>query len=93
MLTDLALKNYEPHVRDQLFRTVHIGLLCVQENAKDRPTMSAVVSMLGSETIPLQAPNQPAFITSRSVPGQGPDGGNSKEFSINQMSVSTMDAR
>ncbi|KAK1375040.1 Receptor-like serine/threonine-protein kinase [Heracleum sosnowskyi] len=92
-LTDLALENYELHVRDQLYRTIHIGLLCVQENAKDRPTMSAVVSMLGSETIPLQAPNQPAFITGRSVPGQAPDKGNSKECSISHMSVSAMDAR
>lgn len=92
-LTDLALENYELHVRDQLLRTVHIGLLCVQENAKDRPTMSAVASMLGSETMPLQAPNQPAFIAGRSVPGQAPDGGNSKEFSINLMSVSAIHAR
>ncbi|PIA60787.1 hypothetical protein AQUCO_00300361v1 [Aquilegia coerulea] len=49
----------------QLMRCIHIGLLCVQDHALDRPTMSAVVSMLGSEgTLPL--PKQPAFTIERS---------------------------
>ncbi|KAI8573862.1 hypothetical protein RHMOL_Rhmol01G0308500 [Rhododendron molle] len=33
----------------QVTRCLHIGLLCVQDHAADRPTMSTVVLMLSSE--------------------------------------------
>ncbi|XP_043808128.1 G-type lectin S-receptor-like serine/threonine-protein kinase RKS1 isoform X2 [Manihot esculenta] len=45
----------------EAWRCIQIGLLCVQENAVDRPTMSDVVMMLSSETA-LPSPEQPAFI-------------------------------
>ncbi|KAK0579549.1 hypothetical protein LWI29_027784 [Acer saccharum] len=45
----------------EMLRCVHIGLLCVQEQATDRPTMSSVVFMLGNDN-PLPSPKQPAFI-------------------------------
>ena len=38
-----------------------MGLLCVQESAIDRPSMSDVISMLANETVPLPAPKQTAF--------------------------------
>ncbi|KAM3339071.1 hypothetical protein P3S68_031157 [Capsicum galapagoense] len=38
-----------------------IGLLCVQEFAEDRPTISSVLVMLTTETTSLPAPLQPAF--------------------------------
>ncbi|KAE8790353.1 Cysteine-rich receptor-like protein kinase 8 [Hordeum vulgare] len=41
-------------------RCVQIGLLCVQENPVDRPMMSAVGMMLGSDTVSLGAPSKPA---------------------------------
>ncbi|MCD7452937.1 hypothetical protein HAX54_018764 [Datura stramonium] len=44
-----------------LTRCTHIGLLCVQEFARDRPTISTVLSMLSSEVISLPIPLQPAF--------------------------------
>ncbi|KAM3749411.1 hypothetical protein ACB098_05G182900 [Castanea mollissima] len=47
--------------RDEFLRYVHIGLLCVQEDACDRPTMSAVVVMLKSESVTLSQPERPAF--------------------------------
>ncbi|XBJ20958.1 hypothetical protein VPH35_011685 [Triticum aestivum] len=46
-----------------VLRCIHIGLLCVQENPADRPLMSSVVMMLGSDTVPLSAPSKPAFYT------------------------------
>lgn len=53
----------------EIFRCVHIGLLCVQDNPADRPTMSSVVLMLSSNSVSLQAPLQPAFCTeSQSLP-------------------------
>ncbi|URE23370.1 receptor-like protein kinase, partial [Musa troglodytarum] len=44
-----------------LLRCMQIGLLCVQENPNDRPTMSTVVTMLNSGIAFLQAPGRPAF--------------------------------
>lgn len=55
-------------VREAL-RCIHIGLLCVQESADIRPTMSEVVFMLCNETT-LPSPSQPAFINRR--PDTGP---------------------
>ncbi|MFQ6652584.1 hypothetical protein Gotur_024379, partial [Gossypium turneri] len=45
----------------EIKRCIHVGLLCVQEYAKDRPTMSTVVSILNSEISNLDTPKQPAF--------------------------------
>ncbi|XP_052887333.1 G-type lectin S-receptor-like serine/threonine-protein kinase At1g11330 isoform X2 [Gossypium arboreum] len=45
----------------EIRRCIHIGLLCVQEYATDRPTMSTVVSMLNSEISNFNTPKQPAF--------------------------------
>ncbi|GAU36631.1 hypothetical protein TSUD_387830 [Trifolium subterraneum] len=47
---------------DHILRCIHIGLLCVQEIAKERPTMATVVSMLSSEIVKFPSPCQPAFI-------------------------------
>ncbi|KAG8639744.1 hypothetical protein MANES_14G165618v8 [Manihot esculenta] len=58
-IIDSSLKDsYPPH---EVLRCIQIGLLCVQEDALDRPTMSAVVVMLNSE-ITLPSPKQPAFV-------------------------------
>jgi len=44
-----------------IMRCINIALLCVQENASDRPTMSDVVTMLSSETMTLSEPKHPAY--------------------------------
>lgn len=43
-----------------LLRCMQIALLCVQENANDRPTMLQVSSMLRNETTPMANPKRPA---------------------------------
>ncbi|CAA3016576.1 receptor kinase At4g00960 [Olea europaea subsp. europaea] len=48
----------------EIMRCIHIGLLCVQEDAADRPTMAAIVLMLTSFSITLPIPSQPAFFVS-----------------------------
>ncbi|KAL3740515.1 hypothetical protein ACJRO7_021747 [Eucalyptus globulus] len=45
----------------EIVRCVHIGLLCVQENVANRPTMASVLLMLNSHSVTLQVPSQPAF--------------------------------
>jgi serine/threonine protein kinase len=46
---------------DQFVKCVNVGLLCVQEDPNDRPTMSNVVTMLDSEAATVPTPKQPAF--------------------------------
>ncbi|KAG5235085.1 Cysteine-rich RLK [Salix suchowensis] len=48
----------------EMMRCIHIGLLCVQENVADRPTMDSIVLMLSSSSLTLQRPSQPAFFMS-----------------------------
>ncbi|EEC82192.1 hypothetical protein OsI_26331 [Oryza sativa Indica Group] len=60
-----------------VMRCIHIGLLCVQENPADRPVMSSVVMMLGSDTVSLRAPSKPAFCARRNGGGGGGAGASS----------------
>uniref|UniRef100_A0A199UAQ8 Receptor-like serine/threonine-protein kinase n=1 Tax=Manihot esculenta TaxID=3983 RepID=A0A199UAQ8_MANES len=65
-----ALEIIDSSLRDSCpsnegLRCIQIGLLCVQEDAMDRPTMSTIVLMLNSE-INLPPPKQPAFIFNKS---------------------------
>ncbi|CAN1855204.1 G-type lectin S-receptor-like serine/threonine-protein kinase RKS1 [Linum perenne] len=46
----------------EALRCIQIGLLCVEENASDRPNMLTVVLMLNSETTPVPSPRKPAFV-------------------------------
>ncbi|KAF7076536.1 hypothetical protein CFC21_081170 [Triticum aestivum] len=63
---DLVDSSFVPHSHlAKMMRCINIALLCVQENATDRPTMGDVVSMLSSETMILDEPKQPAYINVR----------------------------
>ncbi|KAL1826247.1 hypothetical protein ACET3Z_004659 [Daucus carota] len=61
LLDEAAMDSYN---QSEVFRTVQIGLLCVQPYPEDRPTMSMVVLMLSSD-IQLPQPKQPTFFTER----------------------------
>ncbi|KAJ4718603.1 Receptor-like serine/threonine-protein kinase [Melia azedarach] len=75
-------------------RYVNIALLCAQEIAEDRPTMSDVVSMLTNEVVPLLPPKQPAFshvgntILRSTSPTSRPE-----ICSINEVTISLLEAR
>ncbi|CAO2146754.1 unnamed protein product [Urochloa humidicola] len=58
-LLDATLAT-DPHTLEMM-RYINIALLCVQENAADRPTMSDVVAMLNSESMTLPEPKHPAY--------------------------------
>ncbi|KAK7253187.1 hypothetical protein RIF29_37700 [Crotalaria pallida] len=49
---------------EEALRWIHIGLLCVQERPKNRPTMSSVILMLRS-SIDLPLPSAPPFSVGR----------------------------
>ncbi|XP_009759100.2 cysteine-rich receptor-like protein kinase 10 isoform X1 [Nicotiana sylvestris] len=59
-LIDPILRGSSGIVRD-ITRCIHIALLCVQQNAADRPTMAAVVLMLSSLSLSLPVPSGPAY--------------------------------
>lgn len=63
---DNVMEFADPSIRDscsltEVSRCINVGLLCVQDRANDRPTMSLVVVMLESGTIDNTLPRQPTF--------------------------------
>eukprot|EP00258_Populus_trichocarpa_P031847 XP_024447866.1 G-type lectin S-receptor-like serine/threonine-protein kinase At4g27290 isoform X1 [Populus trichocarpa] len=78
----------------EALRLIHVGLLCVQENPEDRPTMSYVVLMLGNEDA-LPRPKQPGFYTERDLieAAYTSNSSQSKPYSANECSISMIEAR
>ncbi|TYJ31098.1 hypothetical protein E1A91_A06G174200v1 [Gossypium mustelinum] len=81
-LSDSCFKRY------QVLRCITLSLLCVEDNPLDRTTMSDVISVLIGK-MQLALPKQPAirivetYIESKEV----------EIYSLNGLTVSTMDAR
>ncbi|KAJ7962993.1 putative Receptor protein kinase [Quillaja saponaria] len=73
---------------NEVLRCIHIGLLCVQEKAADRPSMLDVVSFLSSEIIQLAQPNQPAFFNVKE-----PDVLHVNHDSLNVVTISDVNGR
>ncbi|KAL8246014.1 hypothetical protein R6Q59_007230 [Mikania micrantha] len=59
-MIDPVLKMKSSSLHD-IIRSIHIGLLCVQENVAHRPTMDSVLRMLSSSSVILSVPSKPAF--------------------------------
>ncbi|XP_054813694.1 G-type lectin S-receptor-like serine/threonine-protein kinase SD1-1 isoform X2 [Prosopis cineraria] len=85
---ELIDKNIEGScIASEVVRCVHISLLCVEEHAEDRPSMSSVVLMLPSE-MELPKPKQPGFyLTKFSMQANSsqPEFGTSNEITITQL--------
>jgi hypothetical protein len=79
-------------VATEVLRCIHIGLLCVQEDPADRPTMSSVLHMLASDTITLPIPKQPAFSIGRFFAMEG-QSSNQKVCSGNELTISVLSPR
>lgn len=47
-----------------MMRCIHIALLCAQENANERPTMTNIALMLSTHSLTLPVPSQPPFFMS-----------------------------
>lgn len=79
-----------------MIRCIHIGLLCVQENEVDRPTMASVVLMLSSCSLSLPVPSKPAFLM-HSVTELDYSELNSKDnleqFTANEASITELEPR
>ncbi|KAI9386389.1 hypothetical protein POPTR_010G018050v4 [Populus trichocarpa] len=76
----------------EVLRSIHVGLLCVQENTEDRPNISHVVLMLGNED-ELPQPKQPGFFTERDLDEASYSSSQNKPPSANGCSISMLEAR
>ncbi|KAL7088767.1 hypothetical protein ACP275_13G147100 [Erythranthe tilingii] len=79
----------------EILRCIHIGLLSVQDNAANRPTMTAVLLMLSSSTITLPLPSKPSFfMASHFGPDTVYDSKNIPQgSSVNDVTVTELDPR
>ncbi|XP_027159125.1 G-type lectin S-receptor-like serine/threonine-protein kinase At4g03230 isoform X2 [Coffea eugenioides] len=78
----------------EVMKSINIGLLCVQDDPSDRPTMSNVLIMLSSETTTLPSPNQPAFVGRKRTSSTSASLSSKAEtISINEMTISAEDGR
>ncbi|GKV19196.1 hypothetical protein SLEP1_g29486 [Rubroshorea leprosula] len=91
-IVDSSLGENSTYPVDEVLRCIQIGLLCVQECAADRPSMSAVVFMLGNAEAILPSPNQPAFVVKKKPNGE--DMWNSeKTASANDVTITMIQGR
>ncbi|XP_075508484.1 G-type lectin S-receptor-like serine/threonine-protein kinase At1g67520 [Primulina tabacum] len=89
---DSAAELMDPTLRgscniQQLHRCIHIGLLCVENNVVDRPSIEDVTSMLKNEMKDMPMPKNPAFITRNSVIELNKKISPQNNYSVNEISL------
>ncbi|PHU19156.1 Receptor-like serine/threonine-protein kinase SD1-8 [Capsicum chinense] len=77
----------------EVMRCIHVGLLCVQEQAEDRPNMATVVLMLGSETASMPQPKHPGFCLGRRPVDEHSETIYEETFTVNQVTITRLDPR
>ncbi|XP_052289564.1 G-type lectin S-receptor-like serine/threonine-protein kinase At4g27290 isoform X7 [Citrus sinensis] len=87
----------DPCVQDsfnlaEVIRCIHIGLLCVQQHPKDRPSMPSVILMLGSETV-LPQPKQPGYLADWKSIRQDYSSSTPESCSTNTITISELEGR
>ncbi|KAK7257498.1 hypothetical protein RIF29_31518 [Crotalaria pallida] len=78
---------------DECMKYVNVGLLCLQEDPNERPTMSNVVFMLGSESNSIPSPKEPAFVVRRCLSSRASTSSKVETFSRNELTVTLEDGR
>ncbi|KAL7142752.1 hypothetical protein ABFS83_08G144900 [Erythranthe nasuta] len=81
-----------PDFQTEIMRCLHIGLLCVQEFAINRPNISTVLSMLSSEIVDLQLPEHPGF-TDRWTRSHAGSSSSTRTRSANHITHTEMEGR
>ncbi|XP_076923105.1 G-type lectin S-receptor-like serine/threonine-protein kinase At4g27290 [Bidens hawaiensis] len=76
----------------QVLRSIHVGLLCVQRHPEDRPTMTSVILMLGSEG-PLPSPKEPGFYAGEYMQDTVQSSSSYGISSNNEISITMLDGR
>lgn len=77
---------------NEVLKCIHIGLLCVQEDAADRPTMSSVAFMLNSHSSTLDRPGPPPLVGEKQ--SQEPQcQATRSQYSVNELDASEIEPR
>ncbi|KAL1567715.1 putative cysteine-rich receptor-like protein kinase 35 [Salvia divinorum] len=74
-------------------RYIQISLLCVEENPVDRPLISDVVAMLNNDKRAIESPINPTLTVGRALAKATLSQQEVESFSINNMTLSHVDAR
>ncbi|KAI5411134.1 G-type lectin S-receptor-like serine/threonine-protein kinase SD1-1 [Lathyrus oleraceus] len=89
-LIDDCLDN--SYILSEALRCIQVGLLCLQRHPNNRPNMTSVLAMLTNE-IAVTQPKEPNFLIG-GVSNEGqPNVKNSISFSINEVTISSLDVR
>ncbi|GLJ21235.1 hypothetical protein SUGI_0389360 [Cryptomeria japonica] len=72
--------------QEQALRCIHVGLVCVQADAKLRPPMSDITVMISNSSITLPIPAKPAFLTRSETSTSG-------ILSVNETSITETNPR
>ncbi|KAL2327899.1 hypothetical protein Fmac_021326 [Flemingia macrophylla] len=89
-LVDSSIKN--SCIISEVLRCIHVSLLCVQQCPGDRPTMTSVIQMLGSET-ELVEPKEPGFFPRR-IPDEGNLSSDQNEVTSNdELTITSLNGR
>ncbi|KAK4605163.1 hypothetical protein RGQ29_013290 [Quercus rubra] len=76
----------------EVLRCIHISLLCVQQRPEDRPSMSSVIVMLGSESA-LPQPKQPGFFLEKDSNEVHCFSSKQESSSTNEITITLLEAR
>ncbi|XP_071726499.1 receptor-like serine/threonine-protein kinase SD1-8 [Rutidosis leptorrhynchoides] len=83
----------DKYSKDEVLRCIQIGLLCVQEQPEDRPSMSKVLVMLSSETMQLPQPTYPGFFIVKRSDDTESSRKMDESMTINEVRVTVIDPR
>ncbi|TKY66648.1 G-type lectin S-receptor serine/threonine-protein kinase SD1-1 [Spatholobus suberectus] len=87
---DSSIKD--SYVISEVLRCIHVSLLCVQQYPEDRPTMTSVIQMLGSE-MELVEPKEPGFFPRR-ISNEGNLSSNQNQMtSKDEFTITTLTGR
>ncbi|CAL5390592.1 unnamed protein product [Camellia sinensis] len=90
-LIDASIQN--SCILPEVLRSIHVGLLCVQQQPEYRPNMASVILMLGRDGGALTHRKQPGFFTERNLIETESSGSGIEQCSANMVSITLLEAR
>ncbi|KAL7218137.1 hypothetical protein ACSBR2_011415 [Camellia fascicularis] len=90
-LIDASIQN--SCILPEVLRSIHVGLLCVQQQPEYRPNMASVILMLGGDGGALTHPKQPGFFTERNLIETESSESGIEQCSANMVSITLLEAR
>lgn len=76
-----------------MLKCIHANLLCVEDAAIDRPTMSKMLNMLTNESTPLPLPKKSAFSLGRKAIEANIINKKPEVYTMNSLFISDIDTR